>query len=73
MTDDLAGWGGALTDGDVVTLELQDGSTLAAAFQPVDAGSTGVHFVVRGPAASAEGRHVLARQVVQLRDRIENN
>ncbi len=73
VMDDLAGWSGALSDGDVVTLELQDGTTLAAAFQPVGACSTGVHFVARGPAVAAEGRHGLARQVVQLRARIENN
>ncbi|RJL13090.1 Rieske (2Fe-2S) protein [Paracoccus siganidrum] len=73
VAGDLAEWDGTVSDGDVVTLEMPDGTRLAAAFQPVDAGSTGVHFVARGPAATAEGRHGLARQVVQLRNRIENN
>lgn len=71
---DLAEWGGALAEDEVLTLRMADGTVLAAAFQPVDAASTGVHFVARGPAvAQAAGRHALARRVVLLRDRIENN
>ncbi|WP_103173955.1 Rieske (2Fe-2S) protein [Paracoccus sp. SY] len=73
VLDDLAGWEGILADGEVVTLDLADGARLAAAFQPVDAGSTGVHFVARGAGAEPKGRHELARRVVQLRHRIEAN
>ena len=73
VVEDLALWGGTVNDGDVITLELPDGTRLAAAFQPVDAGSTGVHFVACGAGASTEGLHDLARRVVQLRHRIEMN
>ncbi|WP_347140566.1 Rieske (2Fe-2S) protein [Paracoccus sp. SSK6] len=73
VLDDLADWDGILSDGEVVTLDLQDGTRLAAAFQPIDAGSTGIHFVARGAEAEPEGRHELARRVVQLRHRIEAN
>ena len=73
VVEDLALWGGTVNDGDVITLDLPDGTRLAAAFQPVDSGSTGVHFVACGAGASTEGLHDLARRVVQLRHRIEMN
>lgn len=73
VAGDMTLWDGTLNDGEVITLDLPDGTLLAAAFQPVDAGSTGVHFVARGAGASTEGLHELARLVVLLRHRIEAN
>lgn len=72
VVSELSAWDGDLIDSDVATLDLPDGTRFVAAFQPVDAQSTGVHFVARGPGASTEGRHDLACRVVQLRHRIEN-
>ncbi|WP_417586958.1 Rieske 2Fe-2S domain-containing protein [Pararhodobacter oceanensis] len=68
---DLATWGGSLREGDAVLIDLPEGTQLAVAFHPVDAGSTGVHVVARGPGASGSGLHDLVRRVVLLRNLIE--
>lgn len=71
VTAELGAWEGTLDAGETLTLDLPDGTRLAVAFQPVDAKTSGVHFVARGPAAAGEGRHDLVRQLVRLRNRIE--
>ncbi len=67
----LAEWG-ETGEGPVPTVRLEDGTVVAAALQPVDAGATGIHFTARGPgAATAQGRHDLVRRIVALRTAIE--
>lgn len=74
ITAALAQWGTTTAQGDVVTVVLDTGTTLTAAFHPIDGGKTGVHVVARGLAADdAASCHALADRVVQLRTALETN
>lgn len=70
----LAQWGKVADLGDVVSVTLDDGVTLAAAFQPISDDRIGVHVVAQGvQPADGAARHALADRVVQLRTAIETN